>query len=262
MKHLKLALVSTLALVTLAGCGRMAASSQASGDALGLNDGYQTQSFQAMPQHPGFGHASKMLSLSTEQQDRLKAIAERYRAELPAPAEHLTAVKSLLLAPAVDTTQLTTLMTKHRQALADRKKPFVAMLKEMRGVLTPDQLARAERLMDHGPMARMHAGNPAQHLDRFLADLKLTAAQQENLAQLKRKLAERTSQHDAMKQAFLGFVKSGDTAALEALHGSTAPAPASEVVAFVSSLDLAQRQQLITNLERAHARGPHRGMGH
>ena len=108
------------------------------------------QAPQGRPDHPGFARMAKVLDLSPEQQDQMKAIREKHQATLKADHEAVRAQAQAFHAAMQDAKadpaqlrQAFDQMTAARfQALLEGR----AMRAEMRAVLTPDQQAKADAM--------------------------------------------------------------------------------------------------------------------
>jgi Spy/CpxP family protein refolding chaperone len=268
---LKLASAAVIALV-VAGCG-------AAGQMASRSNAYElatpgaeasAMGHQGRGHGFGFGMFGKQLGLTDAQKAQMKAIALKYRpAAKPDFKAQQAQLKALLSASTVDGPALKAFLLARQDELMGKADTRVAMMGEMRGVLTDAQ--RAQLVTQLNAPAKEHKarfeGLKTQIRDRLLGDMNLTADQKAKLDALQAKMESlRTSgAGQAHKAAFARFVQDGDQAALKAsMANAGAMMPVDEVVAVATSLDKTQRDKLIAKFEAfAKLRGGHgRGHGH
>ena len=207
------------------------------------------------------------IELTTEQRASLKAIAEKYRpaeAARPDPATMAArrdemkarqdALKAALSAEPFDGAALSAALAPP----ADRPAPPALdpqALVEARAVLTDEQRATVIAKLKEAPQdlpAMPGRPDPTARLTEALA---LTAEQQAKLAAIG--AARPAPDHAARHAAMIAFLETGDAAALLTPPAHAAP-PTDALVAFVGSLDAAQRAKLT---EQAFFLGGPRGAG-
>lgn len=205
------------------------------------------------------GGLAKQLGLTADQQAKFKAIASAHKAKLQNEdhAQQLARLKALVLAPTVDTAALEAMFQQHLDQLKASSPERLAMLTELRAVLTDaqrqqlaDVLSKPMPAFGGGAFQAMHEKMAAH----FLADLELTADQRAKLDALK---AKGQALHDGndLRTVFAAFVTNGDGAALEAaFEAKLAQAPVDDACQWLASLSQAQRTTLVGKLEAMHAR--------
>ena len=104
-----------------------------------------------VPQGPGHAaHMAKLLDLSPEQQDQMKAIHEKHHAALKADHDAVRAQSQAFHAamedPKADPAQLRQAFDQMNAARFQTLLEGRAMRQEMRAILTPDQQAKADAM--------------------------------------------------------------------------------------------------------------------
>lgn len=198
---------------------------------------------------------TKHLDLSADQQAALKAIAEKHHAQANPESKKArrTELKTLLLARQVDAAALRAFFDSHRAELEAKRDTHLAMLKELRAVLTDAQREKLAVQLEGGHRGAK-PGWLVDHFrgmmrDRLFGDLNLTASQRQAIdgAHASLEAAHRSEAMQGHKRAFAAFLRSGDTAELAA-HKPPAP-PVEAIVQVATALDQAQREKLLVKLE-------------
>ncbi len=251
----KFLLIGVAATVALVGCGRAMVGGGEAPEA-----SFYTMHSWENPGHHGPLGLVRQLGLSSEQSERLKAIAESHRDKaLPADwTAKRDELKTLVLADTVDPQALKSFLEQAAADHAPQRAKRVEVLAEMRAVLTEGQRETLAKTLSEPAQASRFDGMRRHMTERFLADLNLTGEQKAAFDALHAKLEEQRL-GNPHRDAFVAFTRTGDGAALTEALAKRPHLPMDEVVALAVKLDSQQRQKLVEKLERFGAKAPHFG---
>lgn len=214
-------------------------------------------------QHLRHGMKARLaaLDLNDEQKAKIKAIVRKYACDETSP-DHAKkqALKAILVKADFDADAFTTAYQDLLDNRENRVARRVAMIAEMRDVLTDEQRAKMAKHMRHkaektGHHHKKHHGK----LAKLSKHLNLTDAQKDAFKKVKEALKEgreaRQARRAARHQAMAAFAETGDQAALTtALLAIKPNVPVAAIANALGSLDLEQRQKLVAMKEAKKAK--------
>lgn len=271
----RMALTGLALSLQLTGCGTMGTTASQQSDLSSVFSPYAMQDttfmgggmrHRGMGVMPGFNQLQP--PLSEEQKTKLKAIAQQSQ---PLPTElkaHADELKALLLVEKVDAAAIKAFADARKQDHLAKRLEHLDRMAAARDVLTEAQRAS---LIDHLTKAPVQVPErpfgPENMIDRVMADLGITAEQQQRIDTLKTKLKAQfeSKPNETRRQAFADFLKTGDKAVLsEKMSAQGDSFPVDELINVATTLDLSQRTALVKKLESfgQHMHGRKGPMGH
>ncbi|MBC7545850.1 MAG: Spy/CpxP family protein refolding chaperone [Candidatus Sericytochromatia bacterium] len=200
------------------------------------------------------------VGLNADQKKAIRAIVAKYKKAKCAESEATGAIQQAMLTPEVDRDHLSAAIA---DKVADRSEKInakVAMLTEIRDVLTPEQ--RSKIAEGKGKKQSMHDGrrhHGKQHMAKLIKELNLTETQQKAFNDVRDAFKANKDSYRAAKaakrKAIGEFMVSGDAAALKAaMMAIPMNVPVAEMVNAAASLDLSQRQKFVDHMEAQRAK--------
>lgn len=201
---------------------------------------------------PGFNHLQP--ALSEDQKIKLKGIAQQGNPQPEQMKAHAAELKTLLLVENVDAAALKAFADARKQERLVKQSEHLERMVAARGILTDEQRNNLVAQLGQAPEkhAGMPFGGPGMMFERVLSGLNLTAVQQQavDALQAKMKAQSESPARDEMRQAFIGFIKTGDKTALtERMANAGDRLPLDELIQVATALDLSQRTTLAKKLE-------------
>lgn len=268
-----LAVAVTAATIQLGGCGKT--PSQTPAPAAPVHQQVAQDGGQDLIRQHQEMHAA--LNLTDEQKGQLRAIKARYRSQLRDGdmRTRLEQLRGLVTAETVNSDALEQAIISAHEAKLAKIPTIAAMLDEVRDVLTPEQRTTAVTQINDrwdqilATLDRMRTEGFAE----LSAGLNLTPEQSQALQALREE--DRTLDTailNDVKTAMTQFLADGNeqtlaTSLQAALATSRVTSIASDSADWVASLNVTQRQQLVTNTKaylqklKALKRAMHQGMG-
>lgn len=208
-----------------------------------------------------FDQLKAKLDLSTAQKQAIKQILTKFKQAKCDKVDAKGVIQEAMLAPEIDRDQLSAAIIEKISNRSDKIDAGVAVLTEIRNVLTPEQRAQFADMKDM--KQSLHHGGHHHHgqdrMKRLTKELNLTEAQQAAFQKVGDAFKANKDAYRAAKaakfQAICGFMVSGDADALKsALTAIPMQVPVAEMVDAAASLDQSQRQKLVDRMDARRAK--------